>query len=242
MNKLFLTLILLSFCLLKVFSQTKPAKFPGGENAFYKHCAKHFDFTQEILKNHYVAEVPISFIINKDGKLDSIVYNAALPYALEVQLNNVFEKLPRYKPASKQKTKVSSQINFLLSVNLPTAEKSVFNTKYKFEKLPGVSVMVTLRPIEFYTEKGLESAGILVQMAKISIQEEDYFTAQDYLMDALKYNPNSELALTLLAEVSFNLGIIPTACDCWKKQLNQGKINFLEIYNENCLEIQASSN
>ena len=75
------------------------AQFPGGEKACFKWMEEHIKYPEGCSANSPQGRVIVSFIIEKDGSIDSIKVFRSPDPALSEEAVRLVSEMPRWKPA-----------------------------------------------------------------------------------------------------------------------------------------------
>lgn len=87
-----------------VFSMSTEPEFPGGISELYKYIQKNL-----VYPTHYTpGKVYISFLVNEEGKLDSIKTFKSLGAAMDKAAEELVAKMPKWKPALRKGKPISA--------------------------------------------------------------------------------------------------------------------------------------
>ncbi|MGQ7946246.1 hypothetical protein [Flavobacterium sp. WC2509] len=102
-------------------------EYAGGEILFQKYIKKNFKFTKEskLLNDILIA----TFIIEKDGKLDSINVSKDLGYGTKEELVRVLSNTKKWYPGEVNGKKRNCKFQLSLTIKPDTIKKSFFSTK-----------------------------------------------------------------------------------------------------------------
>ena len=92
--------------------------FPGGMNKFYDYLAKEAKYPAEAQKNNITGKVFLSFIVEKDGKLNDIKVDRGLGHGLDEEAVRLIKNSPNWVAGIQQGEKVRVKYNIPISFNL----------------------------------------------------------------------------------------------------------------------------
>ena len=75
------------------------AQFPGGDEACMKWLQEHIKYPEGYTSNQPQGKVVVSFIVEKDGSLDSIMVKSSPDPLLSEEAIRVVREMPKWKPA-----------------------------------------------------------------------------------------------------------------------------------------------
>ena len=75
------------------------AQFPGGDEACMKWLQEHIKYPEGYTSNQPQGKVVVSFIVEKDGSLDSIMVKSSPDPLLSEEAIRVVKEMPKWKPA-----------------------------------------------------------------------------------------------------------------------------------------------
>ncbi|MBQ4228783.1 MAG: TonB family protein, partial [Bacteroidaceae bacterium] len=75
------------------------AQFPGGDKACMKWLQEHIKYPEGYTSNQPQGKVVVSFIVEKDGSLDSIMVKSSPDPLLSEEAIRVVREMPKWKPA-----------------------------------------------------------------------------------------------------------------------------------------------
>lgn len=75
------------------------AQFPGGDKACMKWLQEHIKYPEGYTSNQPQGKVVVSFIVEKDGSLDSIMVKSSPDPLLSEEAIRVVKEMPKWKPA-----------------------------------------------------------------------------------------------------------------------------------------------
>ena len=75
------------------------AQFPGGEKAYFKWMEEHIKYPEGCSANSPQGRVIVSFIIEKDGSIDSIKVFRSPDPLLSQEAIRIVSEMPKWRPA-----------------------------------------------------------------------------------------------------------------------------------------------
>jgi protein TonB len=75
------------------------AQFPGGDEACMKWLQEHIKYPEGYTSNQPQGKVVVSFIVEKDGSLDSIMVKSSPDPLLSEEATRVVREMPKWVPA-----------------------------------------------------------------------------------------------------------------------------------------------
>ena len=81
--------------------QTDP-EYPGGTNALYQFIANNFKYPDEALYLDQQGKIYVSFVINKDGKVEQIKILRGVSYSLDNEAMRVVKLMPNWTPGTQE--------------------------------------------------------------------------------------------------------------------------------------------
>lgn len=75
------------------------ASFPGGDEACIAWLKEHVKYPNDCLKNKIEGRVKVSFIVEKDGSIDSIKVMKSPHPSLSKEAIRLVKEMPKWKPA-----------------------------------------------------------------------------------------------------------------------------------------------
>lgn len=101
-----------------VVNKSTSAKFKDGDYALYEHFQFYQHYDPEYKKPVRIDEwVTVSFVVTDSGKIDSLVYKETYPDGAVHQVDNAFESMPDWKPATVNGKPVSSTVEMEIRVS-----------------------------------------------------------------------------------------------------------------------------
>ncbi|MFN4083490.1 MAG: energy transducer TonB [Bacteroidia bacterium] len=89
-----------------VFAEQMPV-FPGGNEALLDYIQKNIVYPPNALENHIQGRVTISFVVNKNGKVDRIEVVKGIGFGCDEEAIRVIQSLPKWKPGMQNGVPVS---------------------------------------------------------------------------------------------------------------------------------------
>jgi TonB family protein len=97
---------------LKTRVNSTQAEFPGGPEKMKKYFEKNTRYAREADKNNHMGIVYVTFIVEKDGSLDSVKLLQTLTEYYDQEALRLVKKMPKWKPAMQNGLPVRTQFNF----------------------------------------------------------------------------------------------------------------------------------
>ncbi len=88
------------------------AEFPGGYEKMKKYFEKNTRYARKEDRNNNIGIVYISFIVEKDGSLDSLKLLQTLTEYYDREALRLIKSMPKWKPAMQNGQPVRTQFNF----------------------------------------------------------------------------------------------------------------------------------
>ncbi|WP_367865189.1 TonB family protein [Pedobacter sp. WC2423] len=104
-------------------SITKQPDFPGGITMFYAYLRKNVKYPAEALKNNIQGKVFVSFIVEKDGKLNDIKVEQGLGGGTDEEAVRLLKESPKWTPGYQDRTPVRVKYNLPISFTTSSAQK-----------------------------------------------------------------------------------------------------------------------
>ena len=95
------------------------ASFPGGDKACIAWLKEHINYPKDCLKNKIEGRVKVSFIVEKDGSIDSIKVRESPHPSLSEEAIRVVKEMPKWKPARYMNNCIRSRFMLPVTFNLP---------------------------------------------------------------------------------------------------------------------------
>lgn len=95
------------------------AQFPGGDKACIKWLQEHAKYPKDCLTKHVEGRVIVSFIVEKDGSVDSIKVMKSPHPSLSKEAIRVVKEMPRWKPARWNNKCIKSRFMLPVIFRLP---------------------------------------------------------------------------------------------------------------------------
>jgi len=102
---------------------TKQPEFPGGMMMFYAYLRKNVKYPAEALKNNIQGKVFLSFIVEKDGKLNDIMVEQSLGGGTDEEAVRLLKESPKWTPGYQDRTPVRVKYNLPISFTLTSDHK-----------------------------------------------------------------------------------------------------------------------
>lgn len=102
-------------------------EYVGGENIFRKYIKQNFKFTKE--SKHLNDKLITSFVIEKDGKLDSINIAKDIGFGTKEELIRVLSNSKKWMPGEENGKKRNCKFEITLTIKPDTIKKTFFTTK-----------------------------------------------------------------------------------------------------------------
>ena len=93
-------------------------EYPGGTQAFYRALAKNLRLTPEVVKSGAQGKVVVSFLVQKNGKVEDITVLQSLHPAVDREVVRSVRKLKRFKPATQNGKAVWFRYTVPISISL----------------------------------------------------------------------------------------------------------------------------
>jgi TonB family protein len=97
---------------LKVRVNSTKAEFPGGPDKMKKYFAKNTRYARKEDRNNHMGIVYVTFIVEKDGSLDSVKLLQTLTEYYDQEALRLVKAMPKWKPAMQNGKPVRTQFNF----------------------------------------------------------------------------------------------------------------------------------
>lgn len=97
---------------LKAHVNRTQAEFPGGPEKMKKYFAKNTRYARKEDRNYNVGIVYVTFIVEKDGSLDSVKLLSTLTEFYDQEALRLVKSMPKWKPAIQNGNPVRTQFNF----------------------------------------------------------------------------------------------------------------------------------
>jgi hypothetical protein len=98
-------------------NRTAPAKFLEGETALLNHFRNNLENSPDVTPQRIDKWVSVSFIVKADSTVDSLVFKETYVPAAKDQVENAFDKMPEWIPATVNGRPVDSQVNMEIRVS-----------------------------------------------------------------------------------------------------------------------------
>ena len=96
---------------------TKAPQFDQGLNDFLNYLETHFNHLQVQQKQAFsVAKVQLTFMVNKDGQVEDVVYNSSNNMAVGMELQRIVTQMPKWSPGYLSGKKKKTQMVYYLQV------------------------------------------------------------------------------------------------------------------------------
>ncbi len=95
-----------------------PAIYPGGYQGLIADLAENFEYPKEARENKVEGQLEVSFVIAKDGSIDSIEVTQKLGFGLDEAAIAAVKKLKTFIPAKMDNTPVSSHVSLPVECKL----------------------------------------------------------------------------------------------------------------------------
>ena len=95
------------------------AQFPGGDKACMKLLQEHVKYPKDCLTKQVEGRVIVSFIVEKDGSVDSIKVMKSPHPSLSKEAIRVVKEMPRWKPARWNNKCIKSRFMLPVIFRLP---------------------------------------------------------------------------------------------------------------------------
>lgn len=82
-------------------------EFPGGDEALIKFLSKTVNYPEEASNKGISATIRVSFIVDKNGSLDSVHCDKEYGYGFDEEVLRVIKLMPKWKPGYNQGTAVA---------------------------------------------------------------------------------------------------------------------------------------
>ena len=110
---------------------TKPAQFPGGNEAMMQYMKDNIKYPEDALKQRIAGRILLSFCVEKDGSISDIAIVKSLHSSLEAEAVRVVKAMPKWEPALvgdiPERMKLTLPVNF----DLPPAASETDNKIYE---------------------------------------------------------------------------------------------------------------
>lgn len=93
------------------------ADFPGSIYSFRNFVKSNFEIPKKAVRKKVKGEIPVQFIVEKDGSLSDIKVLTDLGFGLNEEVIRVFKLSPKWKPASFNGKKSKSLITFKIYID-----------------------------------------------------------------------------------------------------------------------------
>lgn len=101
----------------KVVNRSAPAKFQDGDRALYNHFRSNLQNSPDVTPQRIDKWISVTFIVKADGTIDSLNFLETYPNAAKDQVENAFEKMPEWIPATTNGKPVDSKVNMEIRVS-----------------------------------------------------------------------------------------------------------------------------
>lgn len=102
----------------KIFSNAEQMpSFPGGDAKLFKFLKK-IKYTKQARRNRITGKIYVTFVINKEGKVNDAKILRGLGYGLDEEVLRVINKMPVWIPGRINDRRVSVQYNLPVNFNL----------------------------------------------------------------------------------------------------------------------------
>jgi hypothetical protein len=98
-------------------NRTAPAKFLEGETALLNHFRNNLENSPDVTPQRIDKWVSVSFIVKADSTVDSLVFKETYVPAAKDQVENAFDKMPEWIPATVNGKPVDSKVNMEIRVS-----------------------------------------------------------------------------------------------------------------------------
>ena len=93
--------------------------FPGGDEACVAWLKEHVKYPKDCLKNKIEGRVQVSFIVEKDGSIDSIKVIKSPHPSLSNEAIRVVKEMPKFVPSKWMNNCIRSRFMLPVTFNLP---------------------------------------------------------------------------------------------------------------------------
>ncbi len=93
--------------------------FPGGDKACIAWLKEHVKYPKDCLKNKIEGRVQVSFIVEKDGSIDSIKVIKSPHPSLSEEAIRVVKEMPKFIPSKWMNNCIRSRFMLPVTFNLP---------------------------------------------------------------------------------------------------------------------------
>jgi protein TonB len=97
---------------LKARVNSTQAEFPGGPEKMKRYFEKNTRYAHKEDRNNHMGIVYVTFIVEKDGSLDSVKLLQPLTEYYDQEALRLIKTMPKWKPAKQNGQPVRTQFNF----------------------------------------------------------------------------------------------------------------------------------
>jgi protein TonB len=97
---------------LKARANSTQAEFPGGPAKMKRYFEKNTRYAHKEDRNNHMGIVYVTFIVEKDGSLDSVKLLQTLTEYYDQEALRLIKAMPKWKPAMQNGKPVRTQFNF----------------------------------------------------------------------------------------------------------------------------------
>lgn len=94
-------------------------EYPGGNAEFYKYIMQNLRYPQECIENNIQGKVYVSFVVEKDGRITSIMIERGIHAQLDQEARRLVSKMPNWSPGKIKdqvvRTKMIVPVSFKLN-------------------------------------------------------------------------------------------------------------------------------
>ncbi|MBS1530128.1 MAG: energy transducer TonB [Bacteroidetes bacterium] len=102
---------------------TQPS-YPGGIKQFYKYLLKNIHYPANALKNHAQGKVYLNFVIEKNGKVDSIKVTRGVSVDIDAEAIRVLRTSPKWIPGTRHDKPIPYHYSMPLNFQIPKTNKA----------------------------------------------------------------------------------------------------------------------
>ena len=92
--------------------------FPGGQDAYYKYISENIKYPKAAKEKGIEGKVFVSFIVDKDGSLDSFKVVRGIGGGCQEEALRVLKKMPDWNPGLQKGSKVRTQVESVITFTL----------------------------------------------------------------------------------------------------------------------------